>query len=118
MEERSVRESDWTSAELSTQKADTETNVSAHDNEASRGEIDPALRKRIFNAPKRIQKLESLIEKAEARITEIGEEMMSSGNDVGKLVDLNSEKEKLEETVADYMEEWQELEELLAQATA
>ena len=44
--------------------------------------------------------------------------MMSSGNDVGKLVDLNSEKEKLEETVADYMEEWQELEELLAQATA
>lgn len=119
LEERSVRDSDWSSADLSTQ---TKTSEEPYDGSESNGnsatstnEIDSALRKKAYNAPKRIAKLEGLIEAAESKIAEIDDKMMNLGNDVGKLVDLNEEKEKLAKSVEEYMEEWEELEELLAQ---
>lgn len=117
LEERSVRDSDWNSIDLSTQNSDAtaEANDATQDSAASSSQIDPALRKKAYNAPKRIEKLETLIEKTEAKISDIDEQMMAAGSDVGKLVDLNKEKEKLEETVAEYMDEWEQLEELLAQ---
>eukprot|EP00957_Ditylum_brightwellii_P133949 10214118-Ditylum_brightwellii.AAC.1 len=42
-------------------------------------------RKMKYNAPKRISKLEELIEKAELKIANYDEEMMKFGDDVGKL---------------------------------
>mmetsp|Transcript_18055 Transcript_18055/g.25506 ORF Transcript_18055/g.25506 Transcript_18055/m.25506 type:complete len:454 (+) Transcript_18055:22-1383(+) len=71
-------------------------------------------RKEAYNAPKRIQKLESLIEKSELIIADLDEEMMKVGNDVGKLVDINEKKEIEQGKIMKMMEEWEELEELLA----
>ena len=71
---------------------------------------------KLFNAPKRIAKLESMIEEKEERIATIDAEMLENGSDVGKLVDLTAAKEKLEEEVMEFMEEWEELEALLAQS--
>jgi hypothetical protein len=82
---------------------------------ADEKQLDPALRKRLFNAPKRISKLESMIEKAEGEIAVLDEEMLKHGSDVGKLVDLNNNKEALKVKVAEYMKEWEELEALLAE---
>lgn len=118
LEERSMRDSDWTSTSLSTQlseKGECAPGASGSNSSTeSTNEMDPALRKKMFNAPKRIEKLESLIEKAEEKIAEIDEKMMAVGNDVGKLVDLNEEKEKITRTVEEYMNEWEELETLLS----
>ena len=79
-------------------------------------EMDPALRKKLFNAPKRISRLESLIEKAEEEMAGLDHQMFENGSDVGLLTDLSKEKTKLEGEVAEYMEEWEELEELISQA--
>lgn len=117
LEERSARESDWSSAALSTQigvgSSDEEGSSlpTANDTE----EMDPAVRKKLYNAPKRIEKLESLIEGLEAKVAGLDDEMMTVGNDVGKLVDLQEAKEKLEASIAEYMDEWEDLEDLVAQ---
>lgn len=73
-------------------------------------------RKLAFNAPKRIAKLESMIEQTEAKISEIEEKMLANGRDVGLLVDLSKEKEDLEAKLELFMEEWSELEEILAKS--
>lgn len=118
LEERTVCDSDWNSSDLSTQNAQSasdDVNGKVQDSSASSNDLDPQTHKKIYNAPKPIdcEKLEAMIEKAESKITEIDEQMMSVGNDVGKLVDLNEEKEKLEQTVSEYMDKWEKLDELL-----
>ena len=89
-----------------------ETNTAA----SIENELDPALRKKLFNAPKRISTLESLIEKAEEEMASLDEEMLANGSDVGLLTDLAQKKETLEGQVLEYMDEWEELEALLSQA--
>ena len=79
---------------------------------------DPKLRKLAYNAPKRIKKLEELVLKAEESIAALEQEMLSIGNDVGALVDLSNKKQALEDKVAEYMTEWEELEEVLLQVAA
>lgn len=117
LEERSARESDWTSAALSTQigvgSSDAESCSESAGSEEE--EIDPAVRKKLYNAPKRIEKLESLIDGLEAKVAGLDDEMMTVGNDMGKLVDLQEAKEKLEASIAEYMDEWEDLEDLVAQ---
>jgi ATP-binding cassette subfamily F protein uup len=76
-------------------------------------EEDKKKRKRAFNAPKRIQKIEQIIENNEQKMAKIDGEMMEVGNDVGKLTDMSQEKEKLDAEVEELMEEWAELEMLL-----
>ena len=76
--------------------------------------MDPKLRKLAYNAPKRIAKLEHLIEEAETEVDALDNEMMTVGTDVGRLMDLTKEKEKWQAKVAAYMDEWEQLEELLA----
>jgi ATPase subunit of ABC transporter with duplicated ATPase domains len=113
LEQRSMRDDDWkvvkTTLDGSGQDDDkAETMESVQD--------DPVLRKKLFNAPKRISKLESLIEKAEEEIAAIDKEMLKNGSHVGKLVVLSEKKESLEEQITEYMEEWEQLEALLAKA--
>jgi DNA repair exonuclease SbcCD ATPase subunit len=116
LEERGVRESDWSSTDLSKQKTkNQQTSIENSRQDTEQTPVDPSLRKKLYNAPKRIEKLESLIEKAELKIAKIDEEMLSVGSDVGKLVDLNKEKETLSDAITEYMSEWEELEELLTQ---
>ena len=113
-EQRGTRDSDWDSSVATFQRMNDEDTDETKEKE----ELDPKLRKQAYNAPKRIAKIETLVEEAEEKIAAIDDEMMSVGNDVGKLVDMNNEKEKLEEKVMELMEEWEELETLLAEVEA
>lgn len=75
-------------------------------------------RKLAFNAPKRIEKIEGLIEKAELEIAEYDEQMLEVGSDVEKLMEITDKKTKEEEAVAKLMEEWETLEEVMAEMSA
>jgi len=66
--------------------------------------------KRAHNAPKRIKKLEQMIQKSEMKITELEDQMMDVGNDVGKLTDISNEIEKEQKKVTEMFDEWDELE--------
>eukprot|EP00978_Attheya_sp_CCMP212_P018981 scaffold52611_cov48-Attheya_sp.AAC.2 len=124
VEERDLKDADWDQYNLEASTSIVETTADNHNNgDTSVGpplvltqeEKDELKRKRklAFNAPKRIQKLEGLVEKAEAKVAELDTQMMEVGTDVGKLVDLSKEKEILEAKVIEYMEEWEELENIL-----
>mmetsp|Transcript_15888 Transcript_15888/g.36628 ORF Transcript_15888/g.36628 Transcript_15888/m.36628 type:complete len:726 (-) Transcript_15888:548-2725(-) len=113
IEERGLTDGDWqmydisgTSESLQPQK----TEMSAEE----KAELDRK-RKVAFNAPKRISKLEVLIEQAEERIQEYDEEMMRIGSDVEKLLELTDRKTKEEDNVSTLMEEWEYLETLIAE---
>jgi ATP-binding cassette, subfamily F, member 3 len=116
LEERGACESDWVIEGLSGQVSAAEADTKVAGVETTT-EIDPILRKQAFNAPKRIAKLEQLIGEAEDRAAALEDEMLSNGCDVGKLVDLTKDKEALELKISEYMEEWEQLEALLAQVT-
>ena len=117
IEERGLKDSDWETYDISstplTGNIDSIEAVIELTPE-EKAEQDRK-RKMAFNAPKRIQKIESLIEQSEAKIVEYDEEMMTVGNDVEKLMALTDKKTKEEETVALLMEEWEELEEVIAE---
>lgn len=116
LEQRGACESDWVIEGLSGQVSAAEADTKVAGVETTT-EIDPILRKQAFNAPKRIAKLEQLIGEAEDRAAALEDEMLSNGCDVGKLVDLTKDKEALELKISEYMEEWEQLEALLAQVT-
>lgn len=111
LEQRSMRDGDWKVVRTTLDASESDDGEDA----SNEKQIDPALRKKLFNAPKRIIKLQSMIETTEAKIAGIDEEMLKHGSDVGKVVDLNKDKEALEAKVAEYMAEWEELEVLLAE---
>jgi hypothetical protein len=77
--------------------------------------MDAATRKKVFNARKRIRKIEELVESKELKMVSLEQEMISNGSDVGKLVDMTKAKDKLEGEVMKLMEEWDELEAFLEQ---
>ncbi len=123
VEERDVNENDWIiDGVLSTpEMATVGTNINGSEEDHNRGsmkpekrELDPKLRKKAFNAPKRIAKLESLTAEAETKIAALDEEMLAHGNEPVTLMDLTKQKEQHKSKIAEYMEEWQELEALLA----
>jgi hypothetical protein len=112
MEVRNTRESDWDSSTFSSQP----TLMNQEDTTVASGaseEIDPAVRKQAYNAPKRIAKIESLIEKKEEKMLEMDEEMLLHGRDFEKLVDLTAKKEAMETEVMELMEEWEQLERIV-----
>jgi len=114
LEQRNTIDSDW-KVISTTLDASPNDSLDSNGEQQRTEEADPALRKKLFNAPKRIEKLESLMEKAEIDIAAFDEEMLQNGSDVGKLVELSQKKEALEEQVMEYMTEWEELETLLSQ---
>jgi ABC-type multidrug transport system ATPase subunit len=122
IEERSARDSDWHIDTLSATTTDEDEDQSSNNNNNnnnSKVELDPKLRKLAYNAPKRIKKLEELIEKIEQDIIKIDQMMCDIGHDVEKLIQLTKEKEALEKKRIGYEMEWEELETLLSQfATA
>jgi ATP-binding cassette subfamily F protein 3 len=122
LEQRDARASDWDSSIATFQKSmgmNGDDDASDGGEESSVGVVDKELdakrRKMAFNAPKRISKIESLVEQKEEKIAVLDEEMLANGSDVGKLVDLSKKKEILEEEVMALMEEWEELETLVAE---
>jgi hypothetical protein len=115
VEQRDARASDWIITDLSSEAVAEEEDgegISA-ELEPPKKELDPAQRKQAFNAPKRIEKLGQLIEKAEGKMASIDAEMLLYGHDYEKLCDLNKAKESQQLEVDNFMTEWEELEELL-----
>jgi ATPase subunit of ABC transporter with duplicated ATPase domains len=115
LEQRSTDERDWDASGSTLQRANGEGASAASTAER---QLDPAERKRAFNAPKRIAKIESLVEQKEEKIAMLDEKMLANGSDVGELVDLTKEKQALETEVMKLMAEWEELETLLAEMEA
>lgn len=121
VEERDLNENDWKQydMQLSIGGNMDESNSSSAQSAmtAEEKEEDKKRRKMAFNAPKLIAKLEKKIEACEKRIAELDDEMMTVGNDVGKLTDISNKKIKEEEKVAEMMTEWEDLEELLLEVS-
>lgn len=119
LEQRDADTRDWDSSVATFQKSNGEMEMNISESSSIESavdkEADAKRRKMAFNAPKRISKIESLVEQKEEKIGALDEEMLSNGSDVGKLVDLSAKKEALEEEVMILMEEWEELETLLAE---
>lgn len=122
LEQRGAVPGDWVVGDLKSPTPSSERQQQRSDSASatSTPEPSPAMddktRKRAYNAPRRIAKLEETIERLEERIAAVDEKMLLHGSDVGKLVELSKEKEKLESEVSDCMEEWEELEQLASQA--
>ena len=111
VEERTLTEDDWdvpllsrvaepkfapvetTTCSVSSSSADTD---SKQEHEEA---TDHETRKAKLNAPKTIKKLENNIAKWEEKLAELDNEMLQNGKDVGKLTDLQKEKDKINEKV-------------------
>jgi len=124
IEERGLNSGDWSRYDLGSKTAAAADFASDESGGAATATVEltpeekEIFRKRqklAYNAPKRIEKLEALIEQAEAKVAEYDEEMMTVGNDVGKLTDITKLKEKEEAKIAEMMEEWEDLEQVLAE---
>jgi ABC-type multidrug transport system ATPase subunit len=118
LEERSVRDSDWHIDSLFSTSISDKTHSNERKNVDVKKEIDPKLRKLAYNAPKRIQKLEEMIAKAENEISKLEKDMLDFGHDAGKLMPLTKEKESLAAKILKYEVEWEELEEILSKVAS
>jgi ATPase subunit of ABC transporter with duplicated ATPase domains len=124
MEQRDTRESDWDSSSSSTQPTMSSANGSMTTEDTNNNitpdttEEDRKRKKQAYNAPKRIVKIEETVMKKEEKIAQLDDDMMVNGSDLNKLVELTKQKEALEAEVLELMEEWEELEGLLAQVAA
>lgn len=118
IEERELNDSDWRQYDMALSTA-VESSNSELDKEIEKTpeqiEEEKKRRKMAFNAPKQIAKLEKKIEQAETKIAELDEEMMTVGNDVGKLTDISNLKLAEEKELDKMMKEWEELEMLLTE---
>ena len=116
LEERGLDERDWDQYDIASlgESEGIEDKVVEKISPAEKEELDRK-RKLAFNAPKRIQKIERLIEESELRIAEYDDEMMKCGNSMDALMDLTDKKAKEEDAVAALMEEWEELEGIVAE---
>lgn len=116
IEERGLEERDWARYDL------------ALDGSGNCGDATPVAeltpeekaeqerkRKLAFNAPKRMKKIEQLIETSEKKIAEFDARMLKCGSDVEKLMELTNKKTKEEDSIAKLMEEWESLEIVLAE---
>ena len=115
LEERSLNESDWETYDLGSQSNIATSDGTTKETPQISKEEDTRLRKLAYNAPKRIVKLEALIEKCETSIEQIDAEMLQNGNDLDKLKDLMMKKETEESKLESYLSEWESLETVLAQ---
>ena len=116
LEERDLNGSDWELYGINGAAIAPSASVTAKPKVELTAEQQEELKRRrkaAFNAPKRIAKLETEITDAEVRIAEMDDEMMEVGNDVGKLTDLSKLKQEEEAKVEQWMEEYEELENLL-----
>lgn len=122
VEERGLRESDWDRYDIASASGDALGNdsfvvpvVELTPEEKAEQERK---RKLAFNAPKRIKKIEDMIAKAELKISEYDEKMLEHGSDTEKLMEFTNKKAKEEKSVAKLMEEWEMLEEVIAEMSA
>ena len=122
LEERNLRSDDWVvegdGRAVEAAEDNHEVNAAAEQQDqgavAAKRELTAEERKKLFNAPKRIKKIEALVEDKEGKMKELDDSMLEFGSDVSKLTELSEKKTKLEADVESLMAEWEDLEELLA----
>jgi len=71
--------------------------------------------KKMSAAPKRIAKLQVIIEEKEQKVEEYGKKMYHAGSDVAKVIEFSERKEALAVEVEALYAEWDELEAMLAE---
>lgn len=117
LEERGLKESDWedglnsrveSEAKLAPVPTPTPASVSASASESN--DVD---RKKKFNAPKRILKIEQQLEKLEQKLSEIDAEMLENGRDLDRLKELQNQREETEGKSAALWEEMESLDAIL-----
>jgi len=116
IEERGLNEKDWERYDIVSTSGDGSSDPgSSTAVELSQEDKAEQERKRklVFNAPKRIEKIESLIEQSELKIAEYDEKMMEYGSDMEKLMEMTEMKSEEEDNVASLMEEWEMLESVI-----
>jgi ATP-binding cassette subfamily F protein uup len=126
MEQRDARESDWVVGSTTSPSKAMDAQASSAPSSGSAANChsssttpakpvvsDPVLRKKLFNAPKRIQKIEEQVAKLEKEVTRADEAMLSTGNDLDKLNILQQQKDSASGKIDALMKEWDELESLL-----
>lgn len=72
-------------------------------------------RKRKVNAPGRIAKIEALVEELDVKIQDLTDKMYEEGNDAATVAKIVGDKEAAEARSGKLYQEWEELEELLAE---
>jgi ATPase subunit of ABC transporter with duplicated ATPase domains len=111
VQERALRDGDWNMFDSETTDHDASEE---EESTSSKPQVDRRrLQKLAYNAPKRIANLEELIEETESKMASIEEEMIANGSNMEKLMELTGKKDELDQKLASYMQEWEELEELL-----
>mmetsp|Transcript_16542 Transcript_16542/g.24889 ORF Transcript_16542/g.24889 Transcript_16542/m.24889 type:complete len:718 (-) Transcript_16542:316-2469(-) len=80
-----------------------------------RKEEDKKLRKKKMGAPKRIQKIESLLEELERKMEEVDNALAENASDMDMLLRLSTDREALQSEIEGLYKEWEELEEFLAE---
>jgi ABC-type multidrug transport system ATPase subunit len=113
VEERGLTTSDWRLFDMNLPEMSVKDASASKELTPEEKEEQKRLRKLAYNAPKQIAKLENLIETAESKLANLDSEMLEVGTDVGRLVDLQKKKEKIEKDIMKYEKEWEELEEIL-----
>ena len=83
------------------------------DDPAARAAAAAAERKRRVNAPKRIAKLEGLIETKEARVGALDGDLVAAGADAARAAELYADRAAAQAQVDELYAEWEELSELL-----
>ena len=78
-------------------------------------DLPPEERKKLHNAPKRIKRIEETVAKKEAKLAEIENKMIAVGQELDKLQDLNTDRQKIEVEIEKLMSEWEELDLLIEQ---
>lgn len=124
LEERNLDDRDWEQYDIN--GSATAVSIEGSDSEAEASappavQLTPAekeeakrLRKLAFNAPKRIKKLEGMMQASEKKISDFDKEMIEAESNVGKWKELSNKKQEEEAKVLKMTAEWEELEELLA----
>ena len=112
IEERGLNDKDWERYDIASTSGDGSSDTDASSAVEDKAEQEKK-RKLAFNAPKRIKKIEDMIEQSELKIAEYDEKMMDIGNDLEKLMEMTELKTKEEENVASLMEEWEMLESVI-----
>jgi ATPase subunit of ABC transporter with duplicated ATPase domains len=125
LEERGLREEDWLDA-LNSRAEEAKlapapvrvaaaTSVIGGNKEGkSKGENESEeQRKKRFNAPKRVQKIENSLAKLEAEVAEIDVAMLEHGRDLDRLKELQRDKDEKEQKCTALWAEMEELDALL-----
>ena len=113
VEERALREGNWNMFDSKTTTSSVDNNAREKVSTSSQPQVDRRLQKLAYNAPKRIAQLEELIQGIECKVATLEEEMIAHGSNMEKLMELTEKKDELDQKLASYMQEWEELEELL-----